>query len=86
MSRYHSVCKRHVGRAVKITTVDGRVHRGIIRNVNNTHVFLEGVPARNLGGYGYGYYRRPYGYRPGFGWGVALGSIATLALLPFFWW
>jgi hypothetical protein len=83
MSRYHGMCKRYVGRPVKITTVDGRVHRGIIRNVNNSHVFLEGIPSRNLGGYGYGY----YGYRrPGFGWGVALGSIATLALLPFFFW
>jgi len=35
---------------------------------------------QNLGGYGIGF----YGW--GLGLGIALGSIATLAFLPLFWW
>ncbi|AJO24413.1 hypothetical protein AB434_1722 [Heyndrickxia coagulans] len=37
---------------------------------------------RNLGGFGYG----GWGWGWGFGWGIAIGSIAALALIPFFFW
>ncbi|MCT2537776.1 hypothetical protein NC661_12500 [Aquibacillus koreensis] len=84
MSRYYHDCKNNIGRPVKIVTRDGKVHRGMIERVNNTHVFLKPMSS-NLGGYGYGFYR-PWGFGAGLGWGVALGSIATLAFLPFFFW
>ncbi|MBM7572624.1 hypothetical protein [Aquibacillus albus] len=84
MSNYFNMCQKNVGKPVKITTKDGRVHRGIIQRVNHSHVFLQPTP-RGLGGYGFGYWG-PYGYGPGFGVGVAFGAIATLAFLPFFFW
>ncbi|MFB1049787.1 hypothetical protein [Paraliobacillus sp. JSM ZJ581] len=85
MSRYYNLCNKNIGRPVQIRTKDGREHRGVIHRVNNSHVFLQPMPS-NLGGYGYGYWGPYWGPRPGFGWGVALGSIATLALLPLFFW
>ncbi|MGN7388006.1 hypothetical protein [Sporosarcina sp. SAFN-015] len=88
VQQYHSLCTRHIGRAVVIGTRDGRTHRGIIQCVRGNKVYLEPFGRqRNLGGFGYGF---RYGYGFGgrglaFGLGIALGSIVTFALLPFFW-
>lgn len=77
---YYSLCQGYRGRAVEIRTFDGRVHQGIIRDVDYNRVYLQPLwRDKDLGGFGYGW----YGY-PGFGAGIALGSIATLALLPLF--
>ena len=51
------------------------------------HVFIE--PYSNQPqGFGTPYYYQPvqpyYPYRPGFGLGIALGVIGTLAILPWF--
>lgn len=81
-NHYYNLCKKGVGRAVTIRTVDGRVHHGVISHVTPTHVYLRPL-GRNLGGLGYGYYG---GWGWGFGAGIALGAIATLAFLPFFFW
>lgn len=84
---YHGLCQRYRGRAVEIRTHGGRVHRGIIDHVTPNRVYLRPLtPARNLGGFGYGGYRWGYGGGWGFGWGLALGTIAGLALIPFFLW
>lgn len=79
------MCCRYRGRAVEIQTRDGRKHRGIIRDVNRRYVYIEpmGRPS-SFGGFGYGFFNSGYGYRPGFGIGIALGAIATLALISFF--
>ena len=88
IQHYHSLCTRHVGRPVVIGTRDGRTNRGIIQGVRNNRVYLQPIGGRNLGGFGYGF---GYGYGYGFGrgrafaFGIALGAIATLALLPFWW-
>ncbi|MEQ6390033.1 hypothetical protein RZN22_11970 [Bacillaceae bacterium S4-13-58] len=79
MSQYYHTCCRHVGRPVAIRTRDGHIHRGIIHRVSPSHVYLKPLPARNLGGYGYGYYG-------GYGWGIALGTIIGLSVLPFLFW
>ncbi|WP_407933960.1 hypothetical protein [Aquibacillus rhizosphaerae] len=84
MSHYHE-CRSNIGRPVRIQTIDGKVHRGIIQKVNHSHVFLQPMSPK-LGGYGYGFYGPYGGYGAGLGWGVALGSIATLAFLPLFFW
>lgn len=77
---YYSICQQYRGRAVQITTHDGRIHRGIISDVDYNRVYLQPLSrTRDLGGFGYGW----YGY-PGFGAGIALGAIATLAILPLF--
>lgn len=84
---YHGLCQRYKGRAVEIKTRDGRTHRGIIQNVDNRRVFIQPIGgAGNLGGFSYGFYGGygPYGY--GRGYGIALGTIAALALLPLFFW
>ncbi|MEC5424567.1 hypothetical protein QGM71_13785 [Virgibacillus sp. C22-A2] len=86
VAHYHGLCQRYKGRAVVIKTRDGRTHRGIIQHVDGHRVYLQPLGGRGLGGYGYGGYgygrfRRP---RFGFGAGIVLGSIVTLALLPFF--
>ncbi len=85
------LCNRHHGKAVMIRTKDGREHRGIIQHVDNRQVYIQPMSGgRNLGGFGYGGYGYGgYGYRGrgrGFGFGIALGAIATLAILPFFFW
>jgi hypothetical protein len=83
VGHYHRLCNRYRGNAVKIVTNDGRVHRGIIHRVDHRRVYLRplGGPG-NLGGYGYGF----YGGFAGFGYGLALGAITSIALLPFFLW
>ncbi|SHF92127.1 hypothetical protein [Ornithinibacillus halophilus] len=85
---YYGMCNRYKGRAVEIRTLDGRVHRGVIQNVNRRKVYLQPLSARrNLGGFGYGFYGPGFGWGyGGFGIGIALGAIGTLALLPFFLW
>ncbi|MFD1203739.1 MULTISPECIES: hypothetical protein [Sporosarcina] len=83
IQRYHDLCTRHVGRAVVIGTHDGRVHRGIIQGVRNNKVYLQPIGRRrDLGGFGYGF---GFGRGAAFAIGIALGSIATFALLPFWW-
>jgi hypothetical protein len=75
---YYSLCQRYRGRAVEIITHDGGIHRGIIRDVDYNRVYLQPLsPTRDLGGFSYGWF-------PGLGAGIVLGSIATLALLPLF--
>ncbi|RFU67330.1 hypothetical protein D0469_15685 [Peribacillus saganii] len=78
-SRYYSMCSRGVGKAVEIRTHDGRTHRGIIDRVSSNRVYLRPF-GRSYGGYGYG-----WGWGWGFGAGIALGAIAALAFIPFFW-
>ena len=81
VGHYQGLCQRYMGRAVEIRTHDGRIHRGIIHRVANNRVYLRplGGP-RNLGGYGYG------GWGWGWGAGIALGFIASLAVLSLFFW
>lgn len=86
MNHYHTL-RQGVGRPVEIRTKQGAVHRGIVDRVDRNRVYLRPMNGgrRNFGGYGYGYYGPGYGY----GWGgaaagFALGAIATLAFLPFF--
>ncbi|HHW37222.1 MAG TPA: hypothetical protein GXX18_08305 [Bacillales bacterium] len=81
VGHYHALCHRHMGKAVEIRTHDGRVHRGVIHRVTPTHVYLQPIGGpRNLGGFGFGF----WGW--GFGAGIALGAIAGLAILPWFFW
>ncbi|MRH43449.1 hypothetical protein GH741_12250 [Aquibacillus halophilus] len=86
VGHYHELCHKYRGKAVEIRTHDGKTHRGIIHHVVNDRVILHPLNRpSNLGGFSYGVYGPGYGYG-GLGWGVALGSIATLALLPLFFW
>ncbi|GIN21860.1 MAG TPA: hypothetical protein DEO65_18075 [Bacillus bacterium] len=82
VEHYHSLCHRHMGRAVEIRTRDGRFHRGIIRHVSPHRVYLEPIGPRR-GGFGYGFGGFGYGWW-GFGAGIALGFIAGISLL--WWW
>ncbi|WP_026568300.1 hypothetical protein [Bacillus sp. UNC41MFS5] len=81
IEHFHGLCNRHMGRAVEIRTHDGRIHRGIIHRVSNDRVFLQPIGRpRNLGGFGYG------GWGWGWGAGIALGFIASLAVISLFFW
>jgi hypothetical protein len=82
-SRYYDMCNRGVGRAVEIRMHDGKVHRGIIDRVHRGRVYLRPFGGtRNYGGYGYGW---GWDWGWGFGAGLAIGAIASLAFIPFFW-
>lgn len=82
-ANYYQLCNRHRGKAVQIRTRDGRVHRGVIVDVNPRRVFIRPIGnPRNLGGFGYGF----FGFGPGFVYGLALGTIVSLAVIPFFFW
>ncbi len=76
-------CQNYVGRCVEIRTHDGNVHRGIVHGVGRDEVFIRPLGhRRGFGGYSFG-----FGFgRRGFVTGFAFGAIATLALVPFFWW
>lgn len=95
---YFDQCTKYMGRSVAVRTRDGQMHRGVITNVNNSHVYLRPLSNGNLGGFGYGWGggfggfggyggyggRGGYGgYGYGGGYGVALGAIAALSLLAF---
>ena len=82
VAHFHGLCQRYKGRAVEIRMKDGKVHRGIIRHVDNSRVYLQplGRPG-GLGGFGWGL---GWGVT-GFGIGLALGGILGLALIPGFW-
>jgi hypothetical protein len=77
---YHSLCRKHIGKAVRIRTRDGSIHEGIIHRVGHDRVFIRPF-SRRFGGYGYG-----WGVGWGFAFGIALGAIVGLALLPWFFW
>ncbi|ASK61231.1 hypothetical protein CFK37_02980 [Virgibacillus phasianinus] len=82
---YFDQCRKNVGRPVGIRTRDGRFHRGVIADVNNSHVFLRPLGNRNPGGFGYGLGGFG-GYGGGYGrnYAVPLAYITALSLL-FFW-
>lgn len=83
---FYHLCNRSKGRPVEIVTKHGKVYRGVIQHVDREKVYLRPFGRPGLGGYGYGFWGPGYGYRPGFGIGVALGVIGTLAFLPLFFW
>ncbi|WP_046174331.1 hypothetical protein [Domibacillus indicus] len=79
---FYRLCSQHVGRTVKITCHDGKVHTGRITRVTRGHVWL--MPSGGPGGFGYGFYGGyrygGFGYRYGFGYPIALAAIAGFAL------
>ncbi|GKU82853.1 hypothetical protein [Niallia sp. NCCP-28] len=92
-NNYYSQCSKGIGKCVRITTHDGKVHTGIIDRVTSNKVYLRpiGGNRRNYGGFGLGYYRGGRGWGGGWGWGwagaawgLSLGLIAALAFIPFF--
>lgn len=78
----YDLCCQYQGKRVRITDTDGRVHVGRITNVDRKMVWLE--PDRGFGGYRLGYWG--WGPRPGFGYGIAIGAIAGIALASLFFW
>lgn len=86
VQQYQQMCMRYKGRAVEIRTKDGKAHRGIIQHVDHRRVYIQPMDRRrSLGGFGYGFWGPGWGVA-GFGIGIALGSIATLALIPWGFW
>ena len=81
-SDLYNQCCRFNGQRVRITCHDGRVHVGAITRVNRNMVWIR--PDENLGGYGLGFFGG-YG-ESGFGFGIALGAIAGIALASAFFW
>lgn len=77
---YYSLCKKYHGRAVFIRTHEGVEYRGVIREVDSRHVYVQPLSPRR--GFGYGYYFPRRRFREGVAIGIALGSIATLLLIP----
>ncbi|MFC0524895.1 hypothetical protein ACFFGV_15050 [Pontibacillus salicampi] len=77
---YH-VCRRYVGRPVRLTLRGGRSHVGEVTRVSRSHVWVR--PLGNQRGFNYGFYGYPYG---GFGVPFALGAITGVALAAAFFW
>ena len=79
VDHYRNLCMRYHRRPVEIRTRDGRVHRGMIERVESNRVYLRPLRGSGgFGGFGYGWI--------GFGFGIALGAIVSLALLPPYYW
>lgn len=79
---YYNLCNKNIGVPVEIRCHDGSVHRGIIERVDRQKVYLRPLDG---GGCGPGLFFWGFGIA-GLGIGIALGSIATLAFLPWGWW
>lgn len=82
--RYYHICNKNIGEPVEITCHDGSVHRGYIDRVNETHLYLRPFDEGRGFDSPWTFLWGSYGW--GLGAGIALGTIATLAFLPFFGW
>ncbi|WP_370621780.1 hypothetical protein [Bacillus sp. JCM 19034] len=74
---YYDICCRYKGERVCITDKSGRKHVGTITHITPTHVYIK-PDQDDYCGYSYGFF--------GFGYPIALGFIAGLALAPLFFW
>ncbi|WP_431309025.1 hypothetical protein [Halalkalibacter lacteus] len=81
---YYDLCCRYHGRVVTITDRQGRTHTGRIKQVTNSHVYLESTGSRQFGGFGYGYYGG-YGFRRR-RFPIAFAVIAGIALGALLFW
>ncbi|WEG10847.1 hypothetical protein PU629_11705 [Pullulanibacillus sp. KACC 23026] len=81
---YNLIQNEHMNKPVQIRTHDGAVHRGVVRQVDRTHVYLEPLDGADGGPMMDG--PGVYWYGWGFGWPIALASIAWIAALPFLFW
>lgn len=83
VERYFHLCNKNIGVAAEIRCHDGKMYRGIIDRVDRRKVYIRPLPA---GPHGQGQGIFLWGYGQGLVIGIALGSIATIAFLPFFLW
>ncbi|MFC7392875.1 hypothetical protein [Scopulibacillus cellulosilyticus] len=76
----YALCQQHLNKAVEIRCHDGTIHRGVVTNVDQQHVYLRPLDGDGVDG--------PGVYAWGWGWGfpIALASIAAISLWPWFWW
>ncbi|MCZ8513433.1 hypothetical protein O9H85_13535 [Paenibacillus filicis] len=60
--RIHTVCIEHLHKRVRIQTVHGQTHDGILVHIDSYHIYLQMMPgySRALMPYGYGYGYSPY--------------------------
>lgn len=83
-SNVYELCCKHQGRVATLHLRGGKTHRGKIVDVTPTHVYLQPIGGRNLGGLGYGFYGGfGFGYRP---FAVPLALVTGFALGSLFWW
>lgn len=58
VTQYRSLCHQNRGRAVRIRTRDGIIHRGVIDHVDHHSVFIRPNPRnQRLGGFASGFFR-----------------------------
>ncbi len=74
---YNVIQNEHMNKCVEIRCHDGKVHRGIVRQLDRTHVYLEPIDGAEGGPgvYAWGF----------FWWPIALASIAWIAAWPWLW-
>ena len=84
-SHMYNLCKQYHGKMVCITDKHGNRHVGRITHVDRRMVYIH--PRGGFGGYGFGYWGGYGGWGGrGFGFGIALGAIAGIALAGAFFW
>lgn len=81
-NNYYDLCRKYMGKCVRITDNRGCVHVGHISKVDNRMVWIR--PVNRVGGYGFGYWGPRSG--GGFGYGIALGTITGIALTGLLFW
>lgn len=78
----HHCCKQHLNQMVKVQTIDGQVHEGMIAGIDSKNLFLSvTITTESVRGF-YNPYYKPYpGYYPGPGYPYP-GPVNNNVILP----
>ncbi|MEK8126793.1 hypothetical protein WMW72_02620 [Paenibacillus filicis] len=78
--KVHSICSQHLHKPVRVQTIDGSTHEGVIVHVDHTHVYLQ-MPATHTRAFFPGAYAPFNPYYNNVVLPLALFNLLAIALL-----
>ncbi|TVY07419.1 hypothetical protein [Paenibacillus cremeus] len=75
--RLHSICKEHMHKQVRVTTIHGQTHDGVIVHIDAYYVYLQMLPGHSRALLPYG----PYSYYNNVILPLVLFELLTIALI-----
>jgi len=85
----HQSCKPYMNHNVKVQTMDGQMHEGMISGLDNKHLYLTVTVTQEMSRGFYNPYYKPYptyypGYHPGYPYGYGYGYNNVILPLALF--